>query len=71
MKLKLGRRSFLSALGGIGLSWLGSGRLNALGLKGETRSEPDTGKVDGNAIVSIKSGFGSIGDIYAELGCCP
>ena len=71
MTLKLRRRSFLSALGGIGLSWLGSGRLNALGLKGETRSEPDTGKVDGNAIVSIKSGFGSTGDIYAELGLLP
>ncbi len=71
MKLKLGRRSFLSALGAIGFSSFGSDKLNAFGLKGETHSEPNTGKVDGNAIVPIKNGFGSTGDIYAELGVVP
>ena len=71
MKLKLGRRSFLSSLGAIYVSWLGSGKLNALGLKGEIPNEVKMGKVDGNPIIPIKSGFGSTGDVYAELGVLP
>ncbi len=72
MNMKLGRRSFLSSLGAAGLGWLGSGKLNALGIKGGNHGEAKMGKkVDGDAIVPIKSGFGSTGDIYAELGVVP
>ena len=67
---KLGRRSFLSSLGAASLGWLGSGKLNALGMgkHGKAKNEK---KVDGDPVVSIKSGLGSTGDVYAELGVVP
>ena len=69
---KSGRRSFLSYFGAAGLGLFGSGKLNALGIRGRTHNEAKIGKkIDGDPIVSIKSGLGSTGDVYAELGVVP
>ncbi len=70
MKLKVGRRSFLSSLGAAGMGLLGMGKLNAAGPNAD-HNPSKMMDVDGNAIVPIKSGFGSTGDIYAELGITP
>ena len=72
MNWQPGRRSFLSTLSAAGLGFLGSGKLNALGAKGATHNTEAkmVKKVDGDPIVPIKSGFGSTGDVYAELESC-
>ena len=78
MNLKLGRRSFLSALGAAGAGLFGAGKLNALapapttghGLTGSMTS-PGLPLVDGHAIVPITKGLGSTGNIWAEIGITP
>jgi seryl-tRNA(Sec) selenium transferase len=59
------RRSFLGALGTVTGGLLAPERLKAAALFGKKR------KLDGDAIVPIKTGLGSTGDIYAELGVTP
>jgi seryl-tRNA(Sec) selenium transferase len=75
MNLKLGRRSFLSSLGAAGAGLLSSWKLNAAGFKsgGNHGSKASKGapKCDGDPIIAIKSGLGSTGNIYAELGVTP
>ncbi len=68
MSLKFGwsRRSFLSALGAVSGGLFVPRELRAA--KGDKLSEPS---LDGNPIVSIKSGLGSTGKLYAELGLTP
>ena len=70
MSLKFGwsRRSFLSALGIAGGSLLAPGELEASIFGKRKRSKAG---VDGHEIVPIKTGLGSTGDIYAELGVKP
>jgi L-seryl-tRNA(Ser) seleniumtransferase len=72
-RLKLGRRSFLSSLGAAGLGLLGSGKLNAVGAKGAAHNGEAkmAKKVDGDPVVVIKTGLGSTGDVYTELGLTP
>lgn len=72
MNLKSGwnRRSFLSALGAAASSLFGPARLSAVGISGK-KAKPMMSSVDGNPIVPIKTGLGSTGDIYAELGVTP
>jgi seryl-tRNA(Sec) selenium transferase len=71
MKLKFGwsRRSFLAALGALGGSLFASSELNA-GIFGKKR-KPSKLCLDGSPIVPIKTGLGSSGDIYTELGVTP
>jgi hypothetical protein len=75
MSWKLGRRSFLSSLGAAGVGLLSSSKLNAAGLMSGAANLSKTVKswmkVDGDPIIAIKSGLGSTGDIYAELGLTP
>ena len=79
MNLQVGRRSFLSSLAAAGAGLLSSCKLNAAGLisgaahGSKTAKDAGTGKegCDGNPIISIKSGLGSTGNIYAELGLTP
>jgi L-seryl-tRNA(Ser) seleniumtransferase len=75
MNWRLGRRSFLASLGAAAAGLLGSGKLNAAGLMGGApglSKTPKSGtKVDGSPIIAIKSGLGSTGDPYAELGVTP
>jgi seryl-tRNA(Sec) selenium transferase len=61
------RRSFLGALGTITGGLLAPERLNAASLFSHKRKRP----LDGDPIVPIKTGLGSTGDIYAELGLTP
>jgi seryl-tRNA(Sec) selenium transferase len=71
MNLNLGwsRRSFLAALGTVG-SLLTPSQLSAAGIFGK-KHKPQTHSLDGAPIVPIKSGLGSTGNIYAELGVTP
>lgn len=71
MNFNLGwsRRSFLAALGTIG-SLLTPSQLSAAGIFGK-KHKPQTRSLDGAPIVPIKSGLGSTGNIYAELGVTP
>ena len=71
MNFNLGwsRRSFLAALGTVG-SLLTPSRLGAAGIFGK-KHKPQTRSLDGAPIVPIKSGLGSTGNIYAELGVTP
>jgi seryl-tRNA(Sec) selenium transferase len=75
MNWKLGRRSFLSSLVAFGAGLLSSGRLNAAGMMsgapGTSKTPKGETKVDGDRIVAIKSGLGSTGNVYAELGLTP
>ena len=75
MNWKLGRRSFLSSLGAVGAGLLSSGKLNAAGLmrgaSNVSKTAKGTLKVDGDPITTIKSGLGSTGNIYNELGLTP
>lgn len=73
MNWQPGRRSFLSTLSAAGLGLFGSGKLNALEVRGGAHNTEAkmAMKVDGDSIVPIKSGFGSTGDVYAELGVLP
>src|SRR5271168_2828170 len=63
------RRSFLTTLGAI-TGTLFAPEANAATLLGKQR-EPAAPSIDGNPIVPIRSGLGSTGDIYAELGVTP
>jgi len=60
-----GRRSFLSSLGAAAAGLFSAGRLGAATAKAAAV------KPDGDPIVAIKSGLGSTGNIYAELGLTP
>ncbi len=75
MNLKLGRRSFLSSLGAVGAGLFGSSKLSALAptASGNTGSMSSPGllHVDGSPIVPIKSGLGSTGNPWAEIGVIP
>jgi hypothetical protein len=73
MTWKLGRRSFLSSLAAAGAGLLSSGKLNAAGLmsKAPNVAKATKTKCDGDPIIAIKSGLGSTGNIYAELGLTP
>jgi L-seryl-tRNA(Ser) seleniumtransferase len=75
MNWKLGRRSFLSSLAAAGAAWLSSGKLNAAelvsGASDISKTAKGGTKVDGDRIIAIKSGLGSTGNIYAELGLTP
>lgn len=70
---KLGRRSFLSSLGAAGFGLLGSSKLSALGAKGGAHNNEAkmAKKPDGDPVVPIKSGLGTTGDVYTELGVVP
>src|SRR6201987_6487288 len=61
------RRSFLSALGTVTGGLLAPERLKAASLFGQKRKR----SLNGDPIVPIKTGLGSTGDIYAELGVTP
>lgn len=61
------RRSFLGALGMVTGGLLAPERLKAASLFSHKRKRP----LDGDPIVPIKTGLGSTGDIYAELGLTP
>lgn len=63
------RRSFLSAMGALG-SLLAPSHLTAAGMFGK-KHKSETRALDGEPIVPIKSGLGSTGNIYAELGVTP
>jgi seryl-tRNA(Sec) selenium transferase len=64
------RRGFLAALGMVtGGAMAPRGTTGAAGAFGKKHNA--VGGVDGKAIVPIRSGLGSTGDIYAELGVTP
>jgi seryl-tRNA(Sec) selenium transferase len=75
MNWRSGRRSFLVSLGAAAAGLLSSRKLNAAGLMGGAPGLSKTPKsgmnVDGSPIIAIKSGLGSTGDPYAELGVTP
>jgi seryl-tRNA(Sec) selenium transferase len=64
MNWKPGRRSFLSSLTAAAAGAFGAHKLSAT-------TPSKTSSVDGNAIAPIRSGLGSTGNIYAELGLTP
>ena len=66
MNLKWNRRSFLSTLGAASGSLFTSRASLA-----EKKTKDEKPAVDGHAIVPIKKGLGSTGDVYAELGVTP
>ncbi len=83
MSLKLGRRSFLGSMGAASAALVGAGKLGALapattgaahavgaGNVGSL-SSPGYPHVDGSPIVAIKSGLGSTGRPWEELGVTP
>jgi seryl-tRNA(Sec) selenium transferase len=72
MNLRFGwnRRSFLAAVGAISGGLFAPAELNAAGTFGKKRKS-SMPPVDGSSIVPIKTGLGSTGDIYAELGITP
>jgi seryl-tRNA(Sec) selenium transferase len=61
------RRSFLGALGTVTGGLLAPERLKAASLFSHKRKR----QLDGDPIVPVKTGLGSTGDIYAELGLTP
>jgi seryl-tRNA(Sec) selenium transferase len=66
MKSRWNRRSFLSTLGAA------AGTLFApRGAVAEKKMKDEKPAIDGHAIVPIKKGLGSTGDVYAELGVTP
>ncbi len=66
MNLKWNRRSFLSTLELPAAAYLPSRASLA-----EKKTKDEKPAVDGHAIVPIKKGLGSTGDVYAELGVTP
>jgi hypothetical protein len=66
MTWKFGRRSFLSSLAAAGAGLLSPRTLNAAAKTIKAGS-----KCDGDPIIAIKSGLGSTGNVYAELGLTP
>jgi seryl-tRNA(Sec) selenium transferase len=64
------RRSFLAALGALTGGLVAPAELNAAGIFGK-KHKPSKTELDGSAIVPIRSGLGSTGNIYAELGVTP
>ena len=70
LKFDWNRRSFLAAVGAIWGSLFAPAELNAAGIFGKKRKS-SMPPVDGSPIVPIKTGLGSTGDIYAELGITP
>src|ERR1700688_3894211 len=70
MKFGWSRRSFLAVLGAATGGLFGAAGSNARSLLGK-KHKPPMPSVDGSPIVSITTGFGSTGDIYAELGVTP
>src|SRR3984893_13892168 len=72
MNLKFGRsrRSFLAALGAASGGLFAPAELKAAGIF-RKKPKPSIPSVDGSPIVSITTGLGSTGDIYAELGVTP
>jgi seryl-tRNA(Sec) selenium transferase len=75
MKWRLGRRSFLSSLGAAAAGLLSYGKLHSAelmeGAPGLSKTNKSETKVDGSPIIAIKSGLGSTGDPYRELGVTP
>jgi L-seryl-tRNA(Ser) seleniumtransferase len=75
MHWKPGRRSFLSSLAAAGAGLLSPGTLNAAAgvmTKAAAAKTMKAGsKCDGDPIIAIKSGLGSTGNVYAELGLTP
>jgi uncharacterized pyridoxal phosphate-dependent enzyme len=65
MNFDWSRRSFLAALGALSGGLLAPKELRA-GIFGKKAAN-----VDGRSVVSITSGLGSTGDVYAELGVTP
>ena len=72
MSFKFGwsRRSFLSALGAVSGSLFVPGKLHAARASGKN-DNPSSSAPDGSPIVPIKSGLGSTGNVYVELGLTP
>ncbi|MGA8508742.1 MAG: L-seryl-tRNA selenium transferase [Candidatus Sulfotelmatobacter sp.] len=70
LKLSWNRRSFLAALGAASSPLLAPARLSAASIFGK-KPKPSAPSTDGSPIVSITTGLGSTGDIYAELGVTP
>src|ERR1700741_3306619 len=70
LKFAWSRRSFLAALGFTGGSLLAPSDSNAA-VGFAKKHKPSMPSIDGNPIVPIKTGLGSTGDIYAELGVTP
>ena len=74
MNLKLGRRSFLSALGAVSAGLFGSSKLSAaapVAINIDAMSSPGLPLVDGHSISPITKGFCSTGNPWAELGVTP
>ena len=74
MKLKFGRRSFLSALGAVGAGLFGSSKLSALAptpVNLDAKTSPGLPLIDGHPITPITKGFCSTGNPWAELGVTP
>ena len=70
MKFGWSRRSFLAAMGAASSLFTPLG-LRGSGIFGKKRKQAAESSVDGAPVVSITSGLGSTGDIYAELGVTP
>jgi L-seryl-tRNA(Ser) seleniumtransferase len=70
LKFAWNRRSFLAALGALSGGLLAPAESDASGIFGRKHKPPKTA-VDGSPIVPIRSGLGSTGDIYTELGVTP
>jgi seryl-tRNA(Sec) selenium transferase len=69
LKFSWNRRSFLATLGALTGGLVAPADLDAAGLFGKKRKPARS--LDGSPIVPIRSGLGSTGDIYAELGVTP
>ena len=70
LKFDWSRRSFLAALGAVTGGLFDPSESNAASIFGK-KHKPLMPAVDGSPIVPIKSGLGSTGNIYAELGVTP
>ncbi len=69
MKFGWNRRSFLAALGTLTGGMFAPSELSAAFFG--KKPKPSARAIDGNPILPIKTGLGSTGDIYAELGVTP
>jgi seryl-tRNA(Sec) selenium transferase len=69
-KFDWSRRSFLTALGAASGGLLAPAGADAASVFGAKHKSPPV-SLDGQPIVPIRSGLGSTGDIYAELGVTP
>ncbi|HZQ20067.1 MAG TPA: aminotransferase class V-fold PLP-dependent enzyme [Terriglobales bacterium] len=70
MKFGSSRRSFLQAIGAAS-SFFAAPQITAASIFGKKHKVTGAASLDGAPIVPIKSGLGSTGDIYAELGVTP